>query len=184
MTLTAQSLFLILQLFNCFTSACAGLHSLPVSLSLSLTNRWKTTFSPSLCPVQSFGSWISHARCIWWEAAKSVPMDHYSTLGEQNEPAGRERGREVGTELRDGVRYKNVKRKRMLNEQHRDEAVEEKALKECRGGVKVAQRSNSCLLSCQWQSSQFSFFFPQFQRWIPGTKPKPKPGTFLWLLPK
>ena len=60
-------------------------------------------------------------------------MDHYSTLGERNEPGGRE----MGTELRDGVRYKNVKRRRTLNEQPRDEAVEEKALKGCSGGVKA-----------------------------------------------
>lgn len=43
----------------------------------------------------------------------------------------------MGTELRDGVRYKNARKRRMLNEQHRDEAVEEKALKECSGGVKA-----------------------------------------------
>lgn len=64
-------------------------------------------------------------------------MDNYNILGERLEPAWRERGREMGKmEWRDGVRYKNVERRRMLNEQHRDEAVEEKVLKEYRGGLR------------------------------------------------
>lgn len=52
----------------------------------------------------------------------------------------------MGTELRDGVRHKNAKRWRMLNEQHRDEAVEEKAFKECRGGVKATPLQLSLVL--------------------------------------
>lgn len=32
-------------------------------------------------------------------------------------------------------------------------------------------------------SSPFPLLF-QFHWWFPGTEPKPKPGTFLWLLPK
>lgn len=57
---------------------------------------------------------------------------------------------------KDGVRYKNVERRRMLNEQHRDEAVEEKVLKEYRGGLRDTLFQLSLVFLSV--SSQFSFF--------------------------
>lgn len=71
----------------------------------------------------------------------------------------------------------------MLNEQHRDEAMEEKALKECMGG----RESHIALtLTCFPVCGVFPlllFLVAHFCRWIPDTRPKLKPGTFLWLLP-
>lgn len=83
-----SSYFHVPQLLN---SSLAGLHCFPLKLSLSYA-LVKNNISPSLlfCPVQSFGSWISHARCIWWAAANTIPVDHYSTPGVWYEPAGSE----------------------------------------------------------------------------------------------
>lgn len=112
LTVAAQSLFLILQLFNCFTSARTGLHSFP--LSLPLFN------SPSLSLyVQS--SLLAPKSVMLVVFGRQQPRPSLWTITahqerERSERAGRERGREMGTELRDGVRYKNVKRRRMLND--------------------------------------------------------------------
>lgn len=112
-------------------------------------------------------------------------MDHYSTLGERNEPAGRERGREMGTEQRDGVRYKNVKRRRMLNDQQRAEVVEEKTLKEYRGGVKAAllQLSLVFLSVAVFPVLLFSLLL-SFRGGFPAPGPNPSQGLSSGSSPK
>lgn len=158
-------------LFNCFTSACTGLHSFPLSLPQSPSHTHTHTdgeqhFLPlPPCPVQSF--WLLNQSCSLCLVSSS--QDHpCGPLQHTRSPVWFDKeGGEMGTEWRDGVRYKNVKRRRMLNEHHREEAVDG-----VEGRAWKAHCFNSHLCSCQWQS-QFSIFSPhQFQRWIPGTRPQ------------
>lgn len=120
MTVAAHSVFPIPLLFNCFTSACTGLRSFPLSLPLSLshthTQMENNISSPSLSsPV----FWLLNQSCSLCLVGSS--QDHpYGPLRHTRSAVwvDRERG-EMRTEWRDGVRYKNVKRRRMLNEHHR-----------------------------------------------------------------
>lgn len=113
-------------------------------------------------------------------------MDHYSTLGEQNEPAGRERGREMGTELRDGVRYKNVQRRRMLNEQQRDEAGGRKSVERVqrRRESHTAPTLTCVPVSGSLPSSPFFSLLLRFRGGFPAPGPNPSQGLSSGSSPK
>lgn len=178
MTTASHSLFLILKLFNWFISVDAEPLSLFVTHHLSHIRRGRTISLLSMSsPVLALESVMPG--CTLWAAAKTLPVDHYSTLGELNEPAEREGSeeRERETELRDGVKPENVKRRWMLNKQHRDEV-----LKRCRGGLKDHTALNLTCVGGSLPSSPRLLL--QFQRWIPSSRPEPEPGISLWLLHK
>lgn len=97
----------------------------------------------------------------------------------------RQGGREMGTELRDGVRYKNVKRRGMLNEQHSDEVVEEKRVEKVyvRRESHTAPTLTCVLVSGSLPSSPCSLVL-SFRGGFQAPGPKPSQGLSSGSSPK